>query len=209
LADRVASGGHRLRAEELACQRGGRWLFDRVSFELVGGDALLLLGPNGVGKSSLLRLIAGFIRPAAGSLAWRDARPAADLGEDRQQLAYLGHANPLKDVLSVEQNVRFLAHLAGADGAATALARFDLDELADTAVRYLSSGQRRRTALAALTATGRPLWLLDEPGVGLDRRNRTSLEAAIVAHRAGGGIAVIASHGDVTIDDPLILELGG
>ena len=202
------SADHRLRAHDLACQRGGRWLFDGVEFDLAGGDALLLVGPNGVGKSSLLRLIAGFIRPAVGTLAWADAKPAADLGEGRQQLAYLGHANPLKDVLSVEQNVRFLAHIAGSAAIDAALGRFDLSDLADTPARYLSSGQRRRTSLAALVATERPLWLLDEPGVGLDRRNRAHLETAIEAHRSAGGIAVIASHGDVTIDDPLILELG-
>jgi heme exporter protein A len=176
---------------------------------LAGGDALVLRGPNGSGKSSLLRLLAGFLEPAAGTLAWAGAPIADDLAAHRARLHHVGHADAVKAPLTVRENLAFASALSGAadDGLAEALAGFDLARLAEVPARYLSAGQRRRLALARLLAIPRPLWLLDEPGVGLDAANRARLEQAIAGHRAEGGIVVLATHGDVAVEDALLLEL--
>ena len=185
-------------------------MFEGLSFELAAGDALLLRGPNGSGKSTLLRLVAGFLRPSAGTLAW-DAQPCrADTPEHRARLSFVGHADPLKPLLSVAENLAFAAGLAGgAADVAPALARFRLESLAATPARFLSAGQRRRANLARLLATPRPLWLLDEPGVGLDAASRARLEEAIARHRAAGGICLLASHGDVSVGDAYVLDFPG
>lgn len=198
-----------LEARDLACLRGGRLVFRDVGFALERGDALVLRGPNGSGKSSLLRLLAGFLAPAAGELCWSGEPVEADRPAHRARLHYVGHAHGLKTALTARENLSFAAALAG--GAATALGpalvAFGLGPLADVPVRLLSAGQRRRLALARLLAAPRPLWLLDEPGVGLDVRSRAELEAAIEEHRAGGGVVALATHGDVGPRDPLLLDL--
>lgn len=182
-------------------------MFEALSFELAPGDALVLRGPNGSGKSSLLRILAGFLRPTAGRLSWDGRIVEPNAPEHRARLHFIGHADPVKPLLSVAENVRFAAAIAAAPVALdAALTGFGLDALAGTPGRFLSSGQRRRTTLARLVASLRPLWLLDEPGVGLDRENRTRLEAAIAAHRAAGGICVLATHGDVAVDDAYRLD---
>jgi heme exporter protein A len=180
-----------------------------VGFALAAGDALVLRGPNGSGKSSLLRLLAGFLAPAAGRLAWEGAAIGDDPGAHRMRLHWVGHADAIKSALTVRENLAFAAAMAGAaDGRiAGALAHFGLAGLAELPGRLLSAGQRRRTALARLLAAPRPLWLLDEPGVGLDAASRTRLEEAIAGHRAGGGLVVLATHGDVAVPDPLVLDL--
>lgn len=169
----------------------------------------MLRGPNGSGKSSLLRLLAGFLRPAAGVLAWSGAPLADDLAAHRARLHHIGHADAVKGALTVRENLAFAAALSGgAEETLTgALAGFALAPLAELPARYLSAGQRRRLALARLLAVPRPLWLLDEPGVGLDAASRRRLEAAVAAQRTAGGIVVLATHGDVAIEDALVLEL--
>jgi heme exporter protein A len=190
--------------------RGGRLVFEALSFLLAPGEALVLRGPNGSGKSTLLRLLAGFLRPAAGSLCWNGEPVPAAAPEHRARLHFVGHADPVKPLLSVAENVRFAGALAGGPAAvAEALEGFALETLAATPGRFLSSGQKRRTTLARLLASPRPLWLLDEPGVGLDRANRARLEAAIARHRAAGGICVLATHGDVAVRDAYVLDFGG
>lgn len=196
-----------LAAADLACVRGGRLVFEDLGFTLRPGDALVLRGPNGSGKSTLLRLLAGFLRPTAGWLSWDGVPFAAVAPEHRARLHFVGHADPVKPLLTVAENVRFAAALGGGPAAVAAgLAGFALDDLAATPARFLSAGQKRRTTLARLLANPRPLWLLDEPGVGLDRANRTRLEAAIAAHRAEGGLCVLATHGDVAVRDAYILD---
>jgi heme exporter protein A len=184
-------------------------VFAGLSFALAAGDALVLRGPNGSGKSSLLRLLAGFLAPAAGAFAWAGAPIAADLAAHRARLHHVGHADAVKGALTVRENLAFAVALGGGsdDAVAGALAGFDLQRLTGLPARYLSSGQRRRLALARLLALPRPLWLLDEPGTGLDAANRARLEQAMAAHRAGGGILVVATHGDVAVQDALVLEL--
>ena len=198
-----------LRAEGLACVRGGRLVFEGVSFALAPGEALLLSGPNGAGKSSLLRLLAGFLAPGAGALWW-DGRPAlADPAEHRARLHLVGHSNAIKGALTVRENLRFAVAIAGAPitRIGDALERFELVQLGDLPAAYLSAGQQRRLALARLLAAARPLWLLDEPDAGLDAANRAHLTRAVAAHRADGGIAVIATHRDLGLDAPQVLEL--
>ncbi len=189
--------------------RGGRTVVASVSFALEAGDALVLRGANGSGKSSLLRLLAGFLAPAAGELLWRGEAVAMDMAEHRARLHYLGHQDGLKAALTAHESLAFAAALAGAgqERIEAALAAFDLAAHAASPVRFLSSGQRRRLALARLIAARRPLWLLDEPGVGLDRASRLRLEAAIAEHCRAGGLCVVASHGDVAVEAPLVLDL--
>jgi heme exporter protein A len=187
--------------------RGGRAVFEELSFALMAGEALVLRGPNGSGKSSLLRLLAGFLRPAAGQVAWEGEAVDVTAPEHRARLHFVGHADPVKPPLTVAENVGFAADLLGGRGLPpAALAGFALDALATTPARFLSSGQKRRTTLARLLATPRPLWLLDEPGVGLDRANRDRLEAAIAGHRRSGGLCVLATHGDVAVPDAYVLD---
>ncbi|MCB2053771.1 MAG: heme ABC exporter ATP-binding protein CcmA [Geminicoccaceae bacterium] len=201
---------HRLQGHDLACRRGGRMLFEALGFDLRGGDALLLVGANGSGKSSLLRMLAGFVRPIAGTLRWNGEEIAADDPLWRRHLHYVGHADSLKPLLSARHNAAFLAGVTG-DGMAAdrerALAHLHLRDLADRPARYLSSGQKRRLSLARLVASNRPVWLLDEPGVGLDAAARGRLEAMIESHRAAGGLCVVASHGDVALRRHLVLDM--
>jgi heme exporter protein A len=177
-------------------------VFEGLGFAIETGGALLLLGPNGSGKSSLLRLMAGLLRPAMGRLAWDGIDLAADRDAHHARVHYLGHLDAIKPVLTVRENVAFWAGLDGADeGAAdVALAQIELDHLADTPGRFLSAGQRRRLALARLLAGGKHLWLMDEPSVALDSDSILALEAALAAHRARGGMAVVATH--ITLDLP-------
>jgi heme exporter protein A len=197
-------------AAALACRRGGRLVFEDLSFLAEPGDALVLRGPNGSGKSSLLRVLAGFLKPASGDLRWAGESISSDPAAHRQRLHYVGHADAIKTVLSVEENLAFSAKLAGGRSASigAALDAVGLSALATVPGRLLSAGQRRRTALARLLLTERPLWLLDEPAVGLDRDIRRRLEDIVASHRASGGIVVVATHGDLEPPDPLILDLG-
>lgn len=184
-------------------------MFAGLAFALAPGDALVLTGPNGSGKSSLLRVLAGLLPSAAGRLRWAGQDIAEEPEAHRARLAYLGHLDAVKPALAVAENLAFWIALGGGDarGAATALARFKLDRLADLPARYLSQGQRRRLALARVVALPRALWLLDEPSVGLDAESIAALCAAIEAHRAGGGIAVLSTHAPLAIAAPQRLDL--
>ena len=187
--------------------RGGRQVFAGLSFALAPRDALVLRGPNGSGKSSLLRLLAGFLR--AGRRPARLGR-RRDRRRPRRRIARgcTTSATPtrIKGLLTVRENLAFAAALArrAARAASTAaLAGFDLGRSPTLPARYLSAGQRGAWRSPACSPARRPLWLLDEPEVGLDAANRARLEQALAAHRAGGGIAVLATHGDVAVADAL------
>lgn len=192
----------------LDCRRGGRDVFAGLGFSLAPGGALLLTGANGTGKSSLLRLMAGLLNPAGGEILW-DGKPTGDEPEAHAaRLHYLGHLDAVKPVLSVRENLRFWADLRqGAARIETALDHFALSELADLPGRLLSAGQRRRLALARLLASAVDLWLLDEPSVGLDHASVGKLAAAIAAHRATGGRAVVATHTALDLPDAASLSL--
>ncbi len=199
--------------EGLACRRGERRVFTGLSFRLPPGGALVLTGTNGSGKTSLLRLLAGLIPPIAGWLAWGGSPIEHDLAAHRAQLHYVGHQDGVKPGLTPRETLAFWAALRGCDvrraapPIEAALAAFALGPVADWPCRWLSAGQRRRLALARLSATEAPLWLLDEPISALDQENQVRLEEVIAAHRAGGGRIVLATHIPVEIEDAASLVL--
>jgi heme exporter protein A len=182
-----------LRAEGLTAIRGERLIFQDVSFVLPRGGALILTGPNGAGKSTLLRLLAGLVRPDAGRLSWNGADALADRTEHGRKVALLGHQDALKPGLTVTENLAFAATLSGRQ-VRVALTDLGLEELADLPVRMLSSGQKRRLAIARVSLSAAPLWLLDEPTPGLDDAAIERLGALLARHRDGGGMIVAASH---------------
>ncbi len=183
---------------ELACDRGGRRVFEDLGFALQAGGALLLEGPNGSGKSSLLRLMAGLLAPSEGELLWQQRPTRSD--EQRSRVQFLGHLDAVKPVLSARENLQFWTGLrdgaggSGAEPVERALDLFGLAAQADVPGRLLSAGQKRRLALARLLTAPAELWLLDEPGVGLDRDSLERLGRAVAGHREGGGCVVAATH---------------
>ena len=194
----------------LACRRGGRRVFDRLSFGLGDGELLALTGRNGSGKTTLLRALAGLVRPDAGTVRWRGADVADDPEAWRGTLAWLGHLDGLKGDLSVVENLLVAERLRGgsADNLDGALLAFDLGALAGRAVRTLSAGQRRRTALARIVLSAAPLWLLDEPLNALDVPAQQAFRAALQRHLAAGGLAIAATHAELGVNGARTLELG-
>jgi heme exporter protein A len=174
----------------VACLRGGRLLFEGLDLALAPGEAALVTGPNGVGKSSLIRIAAGLLAPAAGVVECNGAR------------ALMAEAPALDPELPLGAALRFWAGLDGhRDRVADALTALDLAHLAQVPVRMLSTGQRRRAALARVVASSAPIWLLDEPANGLDAASVALLEGLIAGHRAAGGIALVATHLPIALPD--------
>ncbi|MCZ6763520.1 MAG: heme ABC exporter ATP-binding protein CcmA, partial [Alphaproteobacteria bacterium] len=186
-----------LRGNELACIRGQRLVFDKVTIALAPGEALMLRGPNGAGKSSLLRLLAALLAPASGEILWDDALIDGDREAHRARVTYVGHLDAVKLPLTGFENLFFWAKLAkvsmGGDGDAAArtqaaLERFGIAHLAYIPARLMSAGQRKRLNLARLAAAPTPLWLLDEPATSLDSAATLALREVITDHLAGGGL---------------------
>jgi len=194
-----------LSAQALSCQRGGRSIFEGLGFSVAGGEALLVTGRNGAGKSSLLRMIAGLLRIAGGTLSLAGGDSERSIGE---QAHYLGHSDALKPALTVEENLAFwTAWLGGGGEPHQALAAVALESLAELPAAYLSAGQKRRLSIARLVAVKRPLWLLDEPTSALDAASQAVLLDLMRGHLAGGGMIVAATHLPLGIDGARELRL--
>lgn len=196
----------RLRAENLRCERGGRTVFSGVGFEVAAGELLELTGPNGSGKSSLLRLIAGLNQPADGMIGLDGGAAELSIG---QQAHYVAHQDAVKTALTVEENLRFWQGFLGGGDVARALDALDLARLAAYPAGLLSAGQKRRLALARLELVPRALWLLDEPGVGLDNASSGRLVALMRAHLDRGGLIVAATHVPLGLAAARSLDLAG
>ncbi|MGH7014414.1 MAG: heme ABC exporter ATP-binding protein CcmA [Stellaceae bacterium] len=197
-----------LTGEGLACRRGERRVFQGVTFALAPGDVLVLGGPNGSGKTSLLRLMAGLAPPEQGQIAWGGVAIADDPAAHRARIHYIGHQEAVKLALTAAENLAFWTQMRGADdGAATALRRFRLDPRASWPARYLSAGERKRLGLARLLASPAALWLLDEPTTGLDTESTEILLAAISEHRRDGGSVAVATHAPVPLPGAQSLSL--
>ncbi|NQV21241.1 MAG: heme ABC exporter ATP-binding protein CcmA [Rhodospirillales bacterium] len=190
-----------LDAKELACVRGGREIFTGLEFCLSPGELLVVKGPNGSGKSSLLRMIAGFLPPAAGAVLWGGVPISDDRENHGRQTSYVGHLDAVKPALTVHENLIFWAGMGGGDAVEgrikTALSRLRLTAQSDLPAGYLSAGQRRRLNLARLIADPTALWLLDEPTAALDNRSVEIVAGLIDEHCAGGGMAIAATHLDL------------
>jgi heme exporter protein A len=200
--DAPASG--LLAAQALSCRRGRRWLFQDLDIRLEPGSLTWLRGANGSGKTSLMRILAGLSAPEAGQVLW-NGTPLRQAGAAaRRGIVYVGHANALKDDLTLLEAVAFLGRLtqvpdAGAR-ARDALERVGLGGQRHLPVRTLSQGQRRRGALARLALDAAPrTWILDEPYDALDRGSMAALSGLIVAHAAAGGAVLLTSHQDVAL----------
>jgi heme exporter protein A len=189
-----------LQARQLACRRGDRLLFHGVDFAVAPGEALFLRGPNGSGKTSLLRLIAGLLVPESGELLWC-GRNTNHLGAAyRAELAFLGHLDALKPQLTLRDNLAFWrALLGGTVEIQSVLAEVGLAASVDLPAQYLSAGQRRRFGLARLLLRPSRLWLLDEPTTALDAEGQKMATMLISRHLAAGGAAVISSHDEIAL----------
>ena len=200
----------RVGGEDLALARGDRLLFEGLSFTLAGGQAISLVGRNGAGKTSLLRTLAGFLRPHAGAVRFHGQVGVIEAEEARATGLHLaGHHDGLKSNRRAEAEFLFQARWTGADAAGIARAReaLDLDVLFDLEVRKLSAGQRRRLSLGRLVASPRPLWLLDEPLAPLDADHRQAFGGLMAEHLRSGGMILAAVHDPLPLDTDL-LDLG-
>ena len=185
-------------AHGLAGARGERWLFEGLDLTVAPGEALVVTGPNGTGKTTLLRILAGLLPAVEGSVAWQPAPP-----EGRAAFHYLGHQNSVKGAMTGAQNLAFWQRLAGVRDATAlnaACRTFGIEDLVDLPARVL--------ALARLVAIPAPLWLLDEPTTALDAGSAAAFGAAVAAHREAGGMAIIATHQDLGLEPTFRLRLG-
>lgn len=199
----------RLIADNLAAERGGEPVFSGVSFALGEGEGLVVTGPNGSGKSTLLRVVAGLLPATEGAIRLEGG--GKDWPEPQAACHYLGHQNAMKTALTVEENLRFWRDFCGAPhlDIGEALDMVGLPQVAALPFGYLSTGQKRRIAIAKLLVSYRPIWLLDEPTAGLDAASERQFAALMRAHLDDGGILVAATHiplGLVGVGD---LRLGG
>lgn len=184
--------------ENIACVRGGRLLFKDISCALGPGDATLVRGPNGAGKSSLLRVIAGLLKPYSGTVT------------NQGSLALADEAHALDPRLPLAKALGFWAAIDanGGDMVNEAMGAMRINHLATVPVRMLSTGQKKRATLARVIASRADIWLLDEPGNGLDKESLTLLDAAMAIHRVRGGIIMAASHQPLGLSDVKTIAIG-
>lgn len=185
-----------LQVSDLSVARGGVRVLDGVSFTLSPGEALVLRGPNGIGKTTLLRTVAGLQPPLAGRVE-----------AVSESLVYAGHSDGIKSTLTVRENLSFWAQVFGQADISRALEAYALTPLEDRPAGMLSAGQKRRLGLARLLVTGRPVWILDEPTVSLDVDAVAMFAGVIRDHLAGGGAALLATHIDLGLDEARVLDV--
>jgi len=182
-----------LNVQDLSVARGGIAVLEGLSFTVNPGQALILRGPNGIGKTTLLRSLAG-LQPALNG----------EINAPNESIAYAAHSDGIKHVLTVRENLEFWADVFGTNDIASALKAFELEPLANRPAGALSAGQKRRLGLARLLVSARPIWILDEPTVSLDTHAVEMFANAIRAHLVGGGIALIATHIDLGIEADIL-----
>ena len=185
-----------LKATNICCTRGPRQVLEGVSFTLTSGDCMILRGPNGVGKSTLLRVLAGLSQPANGTLVL-----------DHDEIAYSGHLDAVKFQLTVAENLSFWAGVYSTNMTEEVITRFGLSQLKDRLAANLSAGQKRRLGLARMTLSARNIWLMDEPTTSLDAEHTALITASISEHCANGGIAILSTHLDLDIPTARTLDL--
>ncbi|GGU65441.1 cytochrome c biogenesis ATP-binding export protein CcmA [Pseudomonas laurentiana] len=186
-----------LEAVALACERDWRMLFEHLDLQLAAGDMLQISGPNGSGKTSLLRLLAGLMRPTSGEILVQGKPLAEQRGELARLLLWIGHAAGIKDLLTPEENLSWLCALhrpAGREAIWQALETVGLRGFEDVPCHTLSAGQQRRVALARLYLDSPPLWILDEPFTALDKQGVAQLEAHLARHCETGGMVILTTH---------------
>ena len=202
--------GALLEAREINCWRGDRHILRDVSFGVRAGEFLKLTGPNGVGKTTLIRIVCGLLPPENGTVLWRGKRVSSSNDEYHIEMAYLGHLNSIKADLTARENLRFLAGLrqtlSDADIDA-ALDRVGILSRGDLVARSLSAGQKRRLALARLLLSGAMLWILDEPVTNLDTAGIELVEELITEHVNNGGLALSAAHQRLLDHAPFLRRL--
>ncbi|MGE0281854.1 MAG: heme ABC exporter ATP-binding protein CcmA [Rhizobiaceae bacterium] len=196
----------RLTITDLAGERGGETVFSGIGFSLEAGESLVVTGPNGAGKSTLLRVIAGLLPIAAGRLDFKGDAEFPDLAS---ALHYLGHQNAMKTALTVNENLRFWQQFGGEPHLSVqdALETVGLGDIGHLPFAYLSTGQKRRAAIAKLLVNYRPVWLLDEPTAGLDRASEAQFTALMQAHCEDGGIVIAATHLPLGLEGVKTLEM--
>ena len=194
--------------ENLICVRGNKCIFSELSFSVSSGEALILKGANGTGKSSLLRLMTGILTPKKGKIKWNNENILESKDEHNARFHFVGHLNPIKPTLTVYENIFFWSHLQPKPKKINyALEIFGISHLRNVSAQFLSAGQIRLTNLAKIVATPADIWLLDEPTSSLDKYALKKLDQILKDHQRDGGIVVASTHTNINIKNVKELEL--